>query len=64
MSDAKPIRTPLTNHLKLSKKQCPRTIKEKYFKVKVPYALAIESLMYVIVGTRPNVAHWKHKVNT
>lgn len=43
--------------MKLSKKQCP-SIDEKIREMEnVPYALAVESLMYVMVCTRPDIAH-------
>ncbi|KAI9152803.1 hypothetical protein LWI28_001423 [Acer negundo] len=55
MSDAKPIRTPLTSHFRLSKEQCPETDKEKDFIARVSYASAIGSLMYLMVCTRPYI---------
>ena len=57
MSKAKKICSPLVDHLKLSSKLCP--ISEKYMKEmsKVPYAYVVGSLMYVIVWTRPDIAH-------
>ena len=45
------------NHFKLSKEQSPKTEEESDHMSKVPYALAIGSLMYAIVCTRPNIAH-------
>ena len=57
MNEAKPMSTPLGNHFKLSKEQSPKTEKERDHMSKVPYALAISSLMYVMVFTRPNIAH-------
>ena len=57
MNEAKPMSTPLGNHFKLSKEQSPKTEKERNHMSKVPYALVIGSLMYVMVCTRPNIAH-------
>ncbi|KAH8931057.1 hypothetical protein BDL97_19G002300 [Sphagnum fallax] len=44
MRDAKPVRTPLASHFRLSKEQ-------------VPYASTIGSLMYTMVCTRPDISH-------
>ena len=49
--------SPLGSHLKLSFKQSPSSEKEKEEMRKVPYALAVGSLMYVMVCTRPDIAH-------
>ena len=57
ISDAKPVNTPLASHFRLSKDQSPKTEEEKDFMAKVPYAFAIGSLMYVMVCTRPDIAH-------
>ena len=56
-SKAKKICSPHLDHLKLSSKLCPTS--EKYMKEisKVPYAFAVGSWMYVMVWTRPNIAH-------
>ncbi|KAH9313823.1 hypothetical protein KI387_022450, partial [Taxus chinensis] len=55
--DAKPVGTPLAGHFKLSKEQCPKTKQERNQMSKVPYSLAIGSLMYAMVCTRPDIAH-------
>jgi hypothetical protein len=49
MENAKPVSTPLANHLCLSTSQCPKT-------VKVPHASVVGCLMYAIVCTRPDLA--------
>ena len=51
MKDAKPIGTPLAAHFKLSTELCPSDDKEKEEMSKIPYALAIVSLMYAMVCT-------------
>ncbi|KAE8695627.1 Potassium transporter 10 [Hibiscus syriacus] len=56
MQDAKPVSTPLGVHFRLSKEQSPKTEEERAHMVKVPYASAIGSLMYVMVCTRPDIA--------
>jgi ATP-binding cassette subfamily B (MDR/TAP) protein 1 len=57
MRDAKPIRTPLASHFRLSKEQCPETDEEKDFMARVPYASTIGSLMYAMVCTKPDISH-------
>ena len=57
MNEAKPVSTPLGRHFKLSKEQSLKTEKEMDHLSKVPYASAIGSLMYVMVCTRPDIAH-------
>ena len=57
MNKAKSVSTPLGSHFKLSKEQSPKTEEERDHLSKVPYASAIGSLMYVMVCTRPNIAH-------
>ena len=49
--------TPLGSHFRLCKDQSPKTDKEIEHMSKVPYDLAIGSLMYAIVCTRPVIAH-------
>ena len=46
----------LGSHIKLSSKQSPSSEKEKEEMRKVPYALAVGSLMYAMVCTRPDIA--------
>ena len=57
MNEAKPVSTLLDSHFKLSKEQSPKTEEERDDISKVPYASAIGSLMYVMVCTRPDIAH-------
>ncbi|RVW87096.1 Retrovirus-related Pol polyprotein from transposon TNT 1-94 [Vitis vinifera] len=57
MNEAKPVSTPLGSHFKLSKEQSPKTKEERDHMSKVPYASAIGSLMYIMVCTRPDIAH-------
>ena len=51
MEKAKVVSCPLANHFRLSSKQSPSIDEEKEEMDKVPYALAIGSLMYAIVCT-------------
>jgi hypothetical protein len=50
MKHAKPVSTPLGGHFKLSKKSCPSSNKEKE-------NMAVGSLKYAMVCTRPDIAH-------
>ncbi|RVX04234.1 Retrovirus-related Pol polyprotein from transposon TNT 1-94 [Vitis vinifera] len=57
MNEAKLVSTPLGSHFKLSKEQSPKTEEERDCMSKVPYASTIDSLMYAIVCTMPDIAH-------
>ena len=57
MENAKAVSAPLPSHLKLTKEMCPKTQEEEDMMSKVPYVLAIGSLMYARVCTRPDIAH-------
>jgi ATP-binding cassette subfamily B (MDR/TAP) protein 1 len=56
MTNFKPVCS-LASHFKLSSKQCPLSDEERNEMKKVPYASAVGSLMYVMVCTRPDIAH-------
>jgi len=47
----------LGTHLNFSKRQSSQIEEEESHMSKVPYASAIESLMYAMVCTRPDIAH-------
>ena len=57
MQNAKPISTPLSSHLKLSKDMCPDTQEVIDYMSMIPYSSAVGSLMYAMVCTRPDIAH-------
>jgi ATP-binding cassette subfamily B (MDR/TAP) protein 1 len=57
LGDAKTRNTPLESHLKFSKKQSPKKDEEKWYMSRVPYASAVENLIYAMVCTRPDIAH-------
>jgi hypothetical protein len=57
MQNEKPISTPLTNHFKLTKEMCPKTQEEIEYMSRVPYSSTVGNLMYVMVCTRPDIAH-------
>ena len=64
MENAKAINTPSPSHLKLTKEMCPKTQEEEAKMSKVPYALVVGSLMYVMVCTRPDIVHAVGVINT
>ena len=49
--DTKSVSTPLAPHFKLSAIMSPKTIEEREYMTRVPYASAVGSLMYVMVCT-------------
>ena len=55
MENAKPVSTPLANHFRLSTTQCPKIDDDVQDMSKVPYASAVECLMYAIVYTKPDL---------
>jgi len=57
MDNAKLVSTPLRNHFKVNKDQSPKTNQECEYIDKIPYTLAIGSLMYDMVCTRLDIAH-------
>jgi len=57
MHDSKPVKVPIPIGVKLSAKQCPKTKEEEEDMSHVLYASAVGSLMYVMVCTRPEIAH-------
>lgn len=57
MGNAKSMSSPLAGHMKLSSKQCPISERKKGEMKKMPYTSVLGSLMYVMVCTRPDIAH-------
>ena len=57
VGNAKTRNTPLGTHLKFSKRESSQTEKEESHLSKVSYTSAVGSLMYVMVCTRPDIAH-------
>ena len=57
MQDNKPMNVLILVGVKLSAEQCPKTQEEEEDMSHVPYASAVGSLMYIMVCTRPDIAH-------
>ncbi|GKF70107.1 hypothetical protein Tco_0203164 [Tanacetum coccineum] len=55
--DAQARCQPLGDNFRLSKKQAHKTEAFRRRMAKVPYALAVGSVMYAMVCTRPDIAH-------
>jgi hypothetical protein len=74
MQDSKKENLPMSHGINLGKKHCPSTNAELETMKKIPYASAIESIMYAMICTRsyvsyalsvtsrhqtnPGIAHW------
>ncbi|KAJ4717199.1 Retrovirus-related Pol polyprotein from transposon TNT 1-94 [Melia azedarach] len=56
MSTAKPIDTPSAANAHLSVAFAPKSVEEKEYVSRVPYASAVGSLMYAMVCSRPDLA--------
>ncbi|KAK3009305.1 hypothetical protein RJ639_013435 [Escallonia herrerae] len=54
---SKPVTTPLAAHFKLSKELSPKYREDEEYMALVAYSSDVESLMYAMVSTRPNIAH-------
>ena len=57
MNNVKPANVPLASYFKFSLDLSPRTIEEKQYMFRVPYANAVGNLMYAMVSTRPDISH-------
>ena len=57
MKNAKLVSTPLASDFKLRNDMCLETQEEIDYMSKIPYSLAVGSLMYAMVCTRPYIAH-------
>jgi hypothetical protein len=57
MADCKPMSAPMDPNVKLSKGMSPKTRSEEENMKTVPYQNAVGSLMYVMTGTRPDIAY-------
>jgi len=57
MQDSKLVKVPMHVGVNLSIEQCPKAQEEEEGMSRVTYASAVNSLMYVVVRNRPDVAH-------
>jgi len=57
MHQSIPVSTPLGHHTKLSVTQTPETVEERSKMNQTPYASGVGSIMYGMVGNRPDLAH-------
>src|SRR6266567_8709422 len=56
ITDGRSHPTPLSSAIKLSKDDCPQTEAEKEMMCSYPYQSLIGTLMYAMLGTRPDIA--------
>jgi hypothetical protein len=56
MQDCKPVKTPQDPGLKLTKNMCTGGCKHEVTMQNVPYRSAVGAVMYLMVGTRPDLA--------
>eukprot|EP00253_Pinus_taeda_P004057 PITA_04057 len=57
MNDSNLVKVPIPVGVKLSVEQCPKTQEEECDMSYVPYASVVDSLMYAMVYTRPDITH-------
>ena len=57
MKENKQVSSPLGGHFKLSRKCCSTLDEEKKKMKTIPYFSIVGILMYIMVCTRPNIAH-------
>ena len=57
MQDCKPAATPMQSGIRLSKKMSPSNDKELEDIANVPYQNTVGSIMYAMLGTRPDIAY-------
>ncbi|KAL3510695.1 hypothetical protein ACH5RR_030096 [Cinchona calisaya] len=56
MKDTKPVTTSPVAHFKLSATQSPQSDEEKRYMERISYSSAVDSIMYAMVCTRPNIS--------
>ncbi|KAE9267856.1 hypothetical protein PR003_g31640 [Phytophthora rubi] len=63
LDQCRPVRSSEETSQKLSESDCPQTDAEKQEMEKFPYREAVGSFMYLIVGTRPDLANFVRQVS-
>lgn len=61
--DAHPVGTPADPSVKLTEAMCPQTPEEKHEMKAIPYREAVGSFMYLMMGTRPDLAYFLREVS-
>lgn len=57
MANCKPVTTPMGSHFKLRSLDEKESVIESVHMEDIPYASTVGSLMYAMVGSRPDIAH-------
>ena len=57
MQNSKPVTTPLAAHFRLSYALCPQSNEDVDYMSRVPYSSVVDSLMYVMVCSRPYLSY-------
>lgn len=59
MPEAKVVAIPLAQHFKLSYENSPKENEEEHlnYMLKIPYSQVVDSLMYFMISTRPNLSY-------
>lgn len=57
LQDCKPVSTPMDPGLQLRKRDAPSTKEEENEMKSIPYINAVGALMYLAIGTRPDIAY-------
>ena len=57
MDKSKAVGTPIAQNFKLSKEASPKIVGEEEYMDGIPYSSAIGSLIYAMVGARPDLCH-------
>ncbi|KAE9280413.1 Retrovirus-related Pol polyprotein from transposon TNT 1-94, partial [Phytophthora rubi] len=63
LAQCRPVRSPEETSQKLSESDCPQTDAEKQDMEKFPYREAVGSFMYLMMGTRPDLANFVRQVS-
>ena len=56
-NECKPVSTPYNSSMKLTADMSPKTPEERATMLQIPYREAVGSLMYLMIGSRPDIAY-------
>ena len=62
LTNCNPVTTPMDHGIKLSKALCPSSEEEREEMKTVPYMNAVGALMYLAIGTRPDIMYAVRKL--